>query len=320
MEFSLKIMGTASAMPVVGKNQSAHVLQVRGRSFLIDCGEGVQQQMLRYGVSLMKLDAVLVSHIHGDHIFGLLPLLSTLGLKGRTAPLPLYAPANCGPILRFFLSFFGEGLPYEILFQPLTMKEPTVVHHTKSLEILAFPLNHKIDTYGFLIREKEPPLNIDKQALAACGFSLSEIGALKRGEDIVRTAPDGTQTCIPCEEVTYKPYIPRSYAYCSDTAPFPELAGWVRGVDLLYHETTYLQERADQAQKRYHSTTLDAARCALEACAGRLVIGHYSSRESDLSLYERECRTVFPATYAAREGDVFDVPLKTDAKNSYIAG
>ena len=179
------------------------------------------------------------------------------------------------------------------------------MYETKSVQISAFPLNHKIETYGFLFREKEPQLNVRKDVLAQHGFTLTEIGALKRGEDVHRE--DGT--VIPCSVATYRPYVPRSFAYCSDTAPFPELAQWVKGVDLLYHEATYLDALADQAAQRHHSTTLQAARCALEAGVGKLVIGHYSSRCSDRQAYEQECRTVFPNSFAADDGDVFNIPL-----------
>ena len=304
MNFTLKIMGTASAMPVVGRFQSAHVLDVHGRSFLIDCGEGVQGQLKKYGVSLMRIDSIFISHIHGDHVFGLFGLLSTIGMLGRTAPMNLYGPPNLGPVLKFFLSFYGEGLAFEVRFCPLKMKEPEVIYETKSVEVLAFPLNHSIETFGYLFREKEPLFNVHKWAISRYDLSLTEIGALKRGEDVVR--PDRT---IPLGEAAYRPYSPRSYAYVSDTAPFAELPAWVRGVDLLYHEATYLDELADQAALRRHSTTLQAARCAREAGAGKLIIGHYSSRCKDAGRYEEECRTVFPQTFAASDGDVFDLPF-----------
>lgn len=304
MNFTLKIMGTASAMPFVGRFQSAHVLDVHGRSFLIDCGEGVQGQLKKYGVSLMRIDSIFISHIHGDHVFGLFGLLSTIGMLGRTAPMNLYGPPNLGPVLKFFLSFYGEGLAFEVRFCPLKMKEPEVIYETKSVEVLAFPLNHGVETFGYLFREKEPLFNVHKWAISRYDLSLTEIGALKRGEDVVR--PDRT---IPLGEAAYRPYSPRSYAYVSDTAPFAELPAWVRGVDLLYHEATYLDELADQAALRRHSTTLQAARCAREAGAGKLIIGHYSSRCKDAGRYEEECRTVFPQTFAASDGDVFDLPF-----------
>jgi len=304
MEFTLKIMGTASAMPVPDRKQSAQVLRIHGRSFLIDCGEGVQGQMIQYGESLMKLDSIFLSHIHGDHVFGIFGLLSTLGMLSRTAPMNIYAPSNFGPILKFFLSYYGEGIPFEIRHYPLSGKEPEIVYKTKSIEVTAFPLNHKIPTYGYLFREKQPMLNVRKESIAKYDLTWTEIGTLKRGETVVR--PDRE---ISPEEAAYKPYEPRSFAYVSDTAPFPELEEWVRGVNLLYHEATYIGEFAEQAGLRHHSTTVQAATCALNAGVGKLVIGHYSSRCKDASKYQEEARTVFPETYAASDGDIFDIPL-----------
>lgn len=316
-------MGTASAMPVIDRYQSAHVLEVHGRLFLIDCGEAVQRQMIRYKVPLAKLDTIFISHIHGDHLFGLFTLLSTLGLSCKVTPVVIYGPSNLCPLLKSFMSFYGKGIGITVDFHPLSVKTPEVIYSTKSLEVLAFPLNHKIETYGYMIREKLPQLNIRKDALDKYDFTKTEIGALKRGEDILRPAglDDGATflngfikhsgtdepLLIKNEEAAYLPYVPRSYAYCSDTAPFPELSEWVKGVDLLYHETTYLDQYQDQAAKRFHSTTKQAAQCALDAGAKKLVIAHYSSRCRDASKYEVECRTIFPETYAANDGDVFEI-------------
>ena len=309
MDFTLTVLGTASAKPVIGRQQSAQVLSVHGRSFLIDCGEGVQTRLQECHVSPMKIDSIFISHIHGDHVFGLPGLLSTMGMLSRTQPLNIYAPSNFGPLLKFFLSYYGEGIAFEIRHIPLTMKEPSVIYSTKSIEVSAFPLNHGIETFGFLFREKEPQYNVKKWKISEYGLSLTEIAAVKRGEDVLRLASDGSTQVLPLEELGYKPFSPRSYAYCSDTAPFPEESSWVHGVDILYHEATYLSDLADLAVARHNSTTLDAARCALEACAGRLIIGHYSSRGKEISLYEAECRTIFPSTFAASDLDTFDVPL-----------
>ncbi len=309
MDFTLTVLGTASAKPIPGRNQSAQVLSVRGRSFLIDCGEGVQTRLQESRVSILKIESVFISHIHGDHVFGIFGLLSTMGMLSRMTPLTIYAPVSFGPILKFFLSYYGDGIPFEIRFVPVSAKSPRLVFQAKSLEIYAFPLNHRIETFGWLFREKEPAMNVKKWKIDEYALSLTEIGTVKRGEDVVRTAPDGSTVVLPFEELGYKPYVPRSYAYCSDTAPFPELPSWVKGVDLLYHEATYPAELSDEAAKRYHSTTLQAAACAKEAGVRKLVIGHYSSRKYNRELYESECRSVFPETYAANDGDVFDVPL-----------
>ena len=299
-KFTVTLAGTGSAMPVRQRNQSAQVLDVHGRLFLVDCGDGLQQNLVRLGVPFTRIDSVFISHIHGDHLFGLFGLLSTLGMGGRTAPLNIFAPVNFGPVLKFFLSFFGDGLAFDINFKPLKMKAPEVILSAKAYEVLAFPLNHKIETFGFIFREKQPLLNVQKWAIERYCMSLAEIGTMKRGEDVIR--PDGG-TIAP-SEVCYRKYEPLSYAYCSDTAPFPEEVSWLKGVTVLYHEATYLDSFAEQAAKRYHSTTLQAARCALSCGAGKLVIGHFSSRCTDSSLYEAECRTIFPDTYAASDGDV----------------
>ena len=309
MDFTLTVLGTASAKPIPGRNQSAQVLSVRGRSFLIDCGEGVQTRLQESRISLLKIESVFISHIHGDHVFGLFGLLSTMGMLSRMTPLNIYAPVSFGPILKFFLSYYGDGIPFEIRHIPMKMKSPEMIYHTKSLEVYAFPLNHGIETFGWLFRETEPAMNVKKWKIDEYALSLTEIGSVKRGEDVVRTDSDGSTVVLPFEELGYRPYNPRSYAYCSDTAPFPELSSWVKGVDLLYHETTYPSELTAEAAKRHHSTTIQAAECALEAGVKKLVIGHYSSRRYDQSLYLKECRSVFPETYAANDGDVFDVPL-----------
>ncbi len=290
-------------MPVKGRNQSAQALSVHGRLFLIDCGEGVQYRMVEHGVPMMKLDSLFLSHIHGDHVFGLFGLLSTLGMKGRQTPLNIFAPVNFGPILKFFLSYYGEGIGFEIRFTPLKMKEPETILETKSIRVQAFPLNHGIETFGFLFQEKEPPLNVHKDAIGAYGLTLTEIGTLKRGEDVRRA--DGS--VISASEAAYKPFEPRSYAYCSDTAPFPALAQWLKGTTVLYHETTYLQELADQGALRHHSTTHDAASLARDAGARKLLIGHYSSRSGDIAAYQAECRQIFPETFATSDGDVYDI-------------
>ena len=296
------MLGTASAMPVADRNQSAQALQVHGRLFLIDAGEGVQSQMVKYHVPMMKLEAVFISHVHGDHIYGLFGLLSTFGMGGRMVPLHVYGPGNLRPFITFFLSY-NEWLPFEIVFHQVNTRFPETVFETKTVEVVAFPLLHGIETYGYLFREKEPLWNVRKESIAAYGLTLTEIGTLKRGEDVHRE--DGT--VIPMAEAAYKPYAPRSYAYVSDTAVFPGEVEVLKGTTVIYHETTFLAEHEDKASARYHSTTLQAARLALEAGASKLLIGHYSSRNMDSRLYEAECRSIFPETFAASDGDVFEI-------------
>ncbi len=303
-EFTVTFLGTASAMPVKDRNQSAQALQVHGRSFLVDCGEGTQRRMVQCGVPMQKIDTIFISHVHGDHVFGLRSLLSTYGMGGRTAPVTIFGPPNLGPMLKFFLSYSGESMPFEIQFVPLKMKGPEVILDTKACDVLAFPLDHGIETFGFIFREKEPLWNVRKDAVERLGLTLTEIGSLKRGEDIERGGE-----VLKVTDLAYKPYSPRSYAYVSDTAVFPEESDWLRGTRWIYHETTFLAEYGDKASARKHSTTLQAAEVARDAGAERLYIGHYSSRNPDANLYEAECRTVFPETYAAADGLVAEFPL-----------
>ena len=307
MNFTVKILGTASALPTTHRFPSAQVVDVRGRLFMIDCGEGAQIQLRKAKVSFLNIEHICLSHIHGDHIFGIFGLLSTMGLLARKAPLNIFAPAGFAPILEFFKSQFGEGLLFDIHFIPLEMKEPEVVYENRKTELLAFPLNHRVDTYGFIIREKMPQRNVRKEAISQYDLSLTDIGTLKRGEDIVRVSDSGEPQVIKNEDVTYYRYMPRSYAYCSDTAPFAELADWVRGVDLLYHEATFPEDMEEMAEKTHHSTTIQAASVAKAAEVKRLVVGHYSSRFPSVDFYLDQIKTVFAEAMLANDGDIIEI-------------
>lgn len=307
MNFTVKILGTASALPTTQRNPSAQIVDIRGRLFMIDCGEGAQIQLRKAGVSFLKIEHICLSHIHGDHIFGIFGLLSTMGLLARKAPLNIYAPEGFAPILEFFKVQFGEGLLFDINFIPLKMSAPELVYQSRTTELLAFPLNHRVNTYGFIIREKMPQRNIHKDAISRYGLSLSEIGTLKRGEDVVRKQAGGEPQVIRNDEVTYYRYMPRSYAYCSDTAPFAELPQWIRGVDLLYHEATFPEEMADMAEKTFHSTTIQAATVAREAGVKRLIVGHFSSRYPSVDFYLDQIKTIFPEAMLAHDGDVIEI-------------
>ena len=314
MEFSFMTLGTASALPTANRYPSAHILTVRERLFLIDCGEGAQMQMRKAGVSIGRIDNIFISHLHGDHFFGLFGLLSTLAMMGRTAPLYIYAPYKMEVILAFFKEHFGEGLKYEIVHKPVKCKEPQLIADMKSVEVFAFPLQHRWETYGYMFKEKRPALNVHKHLIDPYKLGLYEIARLKEGEDVVRTqvTDDGAeyQQILKSEEFTYLPYEPRSFAYCCDTAPFEELSGWIEGVDLLYHEGTYGEELKEMAATTFHSTASDAARCAKAANVGKLVIGHYSSRYKSIEPLVNQAREIFPNTLPAKEGSIFEVPLK----------
>lgn len=307
MNFTVKILGTASALPTTQRNPSAQIVDVRGRLFMIDCGEGAQIQLRKAKVSFLNIEHICLSHIHGDHIFGIFGLLSTMGLLARKAPLNIYAPEGFAPILEFFKTQFGEGLLFDIHFIPLEMTSPEVVYENRTTELLAFPLNHRVETFGFIIREKMPQRNVHKDAISKYDLSLTDIGTLKRGEDVVRESIDGETLVIKNEDATYYKYMPRSYAYCSDTAPFAELADWIRGVDLLYHEATFPEEMTEMAEKTFHSTTIQAATTAKDAGAKKLIVGHYSSRFPSVDFYLDQIKAIFPEAMLANDGDVIEI-------------
>lgn len=308
MNFTVHILGTASALPTTARYPSAQIVDVRGRLFMIDCGEGAQIQIRKAGISFLRIEYICLSHIHGDHIFGIFGLLSTMGLLGRKSPLNIFAPPEFGPILEFFKTQFGEGLQFDINFTALEMTEPKLVYENRRTELLAFPLNHRVNTFGFIIREKVPQRNVKKDAIEKYDLSLSDIGTLKRGEDVIRETNENETFVIKNEDVTFYRYIPRSYAYCSDTAPFDKLKDWIKGVDVLYHEATFPIEMTEMAEKTFHSTTLQAAQVAKDADVKKLIVGHYSSRFPSVDFYLAEIQTIFPDVTLAHDGDVIEIP------------
>ena len=303
MTFAVTILGSGSAAPSVYRHHTAHALNVHEQFFLIDCGEGTQERMRQYGISPMKLNAVFISHLHGDHVFGLPGLISTLNHLGRKTPLHVFGPMPIGEILRFHLEYFEQNLGYEIIIHELNARETTPVYENKVMEVTTIPLRHRIPSVGYLFREKTPARNVDKAAIKQHDLSLKQIVALKNGEDI--TLDNGT--LLTPAEATYIPYQPRSYAYCSDTLYSGKVVSLVHGVDLLYHEATFLDKDRALAKLTGHTTALQAAKAAAGAEVGRLLIGHFSSRYKDESLFLEETRTLFPDTLLAVEGETVTV-------------
>ncbi len=271
--------------------------------YLVDAGEGVQKQMFRYGINPLKLRGIFISHLHGDHVFGVFPLISTLGLYGRRTPLKIFAPRPFGEILESHLRYFDSDLQYRVEWVEVDTTAHRIILENNSLEVWSIPLRHRVPASGYMFREKMPELNVDKFKIGRYGLSIKQIVAAKRGEDIA--LDDGT--VIPNAEITYLPRQPKTYAYCSDTNRSAMVARRVKGADLLYHEATYAAAERRQARERGHSTTVDAAEIALAAEAKRLIIGHFSSRYKDPSILLDEARALFPATDIATEGETYTV-------------
>lgn len=271
--------------------------------YLIDAGEGVQKQMFRYGINPLKLRGIFISHLHGDHVFGVFPLISTLGLYGRRTPLKIFAPRPFGEILESHLRYFDSDLPYQVEWVEVDTTAHRIIFENNSIEVWSIPLRHRVPASGYMFREKMPELNVDKFKIGRYGLSIKQIVAAKRGEDIV--LDDGT--VIPNAEITYLPRQPKTYAYCSDTNRSAMVARRIKGADLLYHEATYAAAERRQAKERGHSTAVDAAEIALAAEAKQLIIGHFSSRYKDPSVLLDEARALFPATDIATEGETYTV-------------
>jgi ribonuclease Z len=299
----LTILGSSSALPTSERFPSAHVLNVHERLFLIDCGEGTQMQLRKYRIRIGKISHIFISHLHGDHVFGLYGLISTFSLMGRENALNIYAPEDFREMLFRHLRDFDINVKFPINFISLRGQDPLVIYNNRYVSVSAFPLKHRVPSYGFLFREKPYDRNILKEAIEKYRIPTVRIPAIKKGEDFI--SDEGT--VIRNEVITKAPPEPLSYAYCSDTAYFGRLAGFVKGVSLLYHEATFDKSLYELAAFTGHSTSADAAKTALDAGAKALIIGHFSARYKEVSLLVTEAEEIFPKTIAAVDGMTYDI-------------
>ena len=301
--FRVYILGCGSALPTLHHNASAQVVEIRGKLFLVDCGEGTQVQLRRSRLRFTKISAVLITHLHGDHCFGLIGLLSTFGLLGRTARLAVYAPAALEDMLRQQMQLFCHDFDYEVDFHAIDTYQQQVIYEDRSLTIETIPLEHRLPCCGFLFREKPSLPHIRRDMIDFYQIPISQINNIKAGADW--TTPDGEMVR---NERLVEPADPvRSYAYCSDTRYIPTLCNRIKGVSTLYHESTYGEDNLLMAQKYYHSTARQAALVAREAGVGQLLLGHYSSRYEDEQVLLREAQEVFENTHLTDENAIFDV-------------
>lgn len=303
--FRVYILGCGSALPTLHHYASSQVVELRGKQFMVDCGEGTQMQLRRSRIRFTKISHVFITHLHGDHCFGLIGMISSFGMLGRTAPLHVYADTALGPMLDAQLKLFCGGLGYEVVFHPIDTTKNEIIYDDRSLTVTTIPLRHRVPCCGFLFREKPTLPHIRREMLDVYGIPTSQINNIKNGMDW--TADDGT--VIPNSRLVTPPDPARSYAYCSDTAYIPKLYKLVEGVTTLYHESTYGSDNEAMAKKYCHSTAAQAATVAKNAGAQQLILGHYSARYDDETVLLNEAKAIFPNTYLAEENACFDIKM-----------
>ncbi|GAB2964885.1 ribonuclease Z [Hymenobacter coalescens] len=298
LEFELTILGSASATPMLGRHHTAQVLTIGREPYLIDCGEATQERLIEQRIRFGRINRIFISHLHGDHYFGLFGLLGTLHLQGRTEPLQLFGPAGLDEVITTQLRCSGTPLAYDVEFVAVDTERHQLVYSDAQVQVYTLPMRHRIPCCGYLFREQPRRRRLVKEALPA-GLSPEQLQALTRGEDLQDAAG---HVWLRHSDVTVAPAAPRAYAYCSDTVYLESLADLVRGVDLLYHESTFLHEMLDRAQQTGHSTARQAGQLARLAEVKQLLIGHFSSRYRDLQPLLAEARREFEPTQLALEG------------------
>lgn len=301
--FKIHILGCGSALPTLKHNASSQLIEMRGKCFMVDCGEGAQMQFRRSHIHFSKLNAIFISHMHGDHCFGLMGLLSTLGMLGRTSKLRIYAPKEYATLFRQQVEFFMQTMEYEMEMIPVDTEKQQIIYEDHSLTVETVPLQHRVPCCGFIFREKPTLPHIRRDMIDYYGIPVSQINNIKNGADW--TNEDGDM--IPNARLVQPADPPRSYAYCSDTRFVPGLKEKVKGVTVLYHESTYTSDQEDRAKIYYHSTARQAATIAAGAGVGTLLLGHYSARYNDEQVLLQEAKTVFENSILTQEGMAFNV-------------
>jgi len=303
MTFSLTILGSSSAIPTLTRNPSAHLLNVNERFFLIDCAEGTQLQIRRFHVHLQRIQRIFISHLHGDHYYGLIGLINTLHLLGRKDELHLYGPPVLKDIIDIQLQASQTTLNYPLVFYPLSFSGYNLIFEDDKVTVHSFPLIHSVPTCGFIFRQKNQGRKLRKDKVNELSIPIAAMHNIKEGQDYI----DEQGRVFKNDDITRDPPAPKSYAYCSDTAYDEEILPIIRNCDLLYHEATFMQKMVASAQDKRHSTTIEAATLAKKAMVKKLLIGHFSARYDDLQPLLDEARTIFPDTILAEDGMSFPI-------------
>jgi ribonuclease Z len=303
MKFEVTILGSSSATPIYNRNPTSQVLNINERLYLIDCGEGTQQQMLRFDVRASRIDHIFISHLHGDHYLGLVGLLSSLHLNGRKKPLKLFGPPQLMEIIDLQFKYSETTLQYAIDFFPTDATRQQVIVVNEDVTVETIPLDHRIACTGFLFREKKRLRKLLKDELERLQVPVEVFTGLKKGADYT----DASGKIYKNDTLTIDSDTPKSYAYCSDTLFNEQYFAQINNTDLLYHEATFLHNMVDRANETHHTTALQAAQIALKVNAKRLLIGHFSARYKTLDELLEEAQSVFPNTGLAIEGRTFAV-------------
>jgi ribonuclease Z len=301
--FDLHILGCGSALPTRHHLPTSQILNVREKLFMIDCGEGTQLQFRQTKLNFNKIYDIFISHLHGDHCFGLIGMISTMGMLGRSATLTIHAHPDLESILRPQLDFFCKELPFEVKFASFNPSKSELIYEDRSIQVTTLPLKHRVQSTGFLFREQPRDRHIRKDMIDFCQIPLKSIPGIKAGQDFVTEEGD----IIPNWKLTLPPTPVKSYAYCSDTAYYEKIIPLIEGVDLLFHEATFGDSELDRARNTQHSTASQAASIANAAHVKKLIIGHYSARYNNEKALLKEACQIFPNTVLANEGMMIEI-------------
>lgn len=297
----LTILGCHSATPRTNTNPTSQVLEIKNHTFLIDCGEGTQVELRRNRVKFVRIKHIFISHLHGDHFFGLVGLVSTFRLLTREADLHIYGPKGLKEVITLQMKLSESWTNYRLIFHELTSNTSELIFEDDSVEVYTIPLDHRIYTNGFLFKEKEGERKLDMNAVLNANIDVAYYRKLKQGFDV----EDNSGNLVQNKSVTKPPNTPKSYAFCSDTAYNEAILPIIKDVDVLYHESTFLEKNENLAQPTKHSTAKQAASIAKQANAGTLILGHYSTRYDDLSLFKKEAKEIFEHVELAKDGKSF---------------
>lgn len=295
--FDVNILGVGSALPTTRHYPSGQIVNFREKLFMVDCGEGSQLQMRKMKLHFGHLNHIFISHLHGDHCFGLPGLLSTMGMLGRTADIVIHAPSDAEKVFAPFLQFFCKDMPYRVRFNAIDTKKSDLIYEDKGITVRTIPLKHRIPTCGFLFEERAGKPHLVGDLIKFYNIPISQLAAIKDGADFV--TPAGV--VVPNSRLTTPASKHHSYAYCSDTCYRPSIVPIIEGVDLLYHEATFADDQARRAKETFHTTARQAATIAKEAGVGKLLIGHFSARYTDEKILLKEAKEIFENTEVAKE-------------------